>query len=89
MSLSAAEKAKLVSEYGSSTTDTGSTEVQVALLTTDINKLTEHFKTHTKDFHSKQGLIRKVNLRRKLLAYLKGISTDRYAKLIARLGLRG
>ena len=89
MSLSAAEKAKLVTNYGSSSTDTGSVEVQIALLTTDINKLTEHFKLHVKDFHSKQGLIRKVNLRRKLLAYLKRVSFDRYTKLITSLKLRG
>jgi small subunit ribosomal protein S15 len=89
MSLSAAEKARLVKEYGNSGTDTGSVEVQVALLTTDINKLTEHFKIHAKDFHSKQGLIRKVNLRRKLLAYLKITGIDRYTQLITRLNLRG
>jgi small subunit ribosomal protein S15 len=89
MSLSAAEKAKLVKEYGNSDTDTGSVEVQVALLTTDINKLTEHFKIHAKDFHSRQGLIRKVNLRRKLLAYLKITGIDRYTQLITRLNLRG
>jgi len=89
MSLSAAEKAKLVSDYGNSSADTGSVDVQIALLTTDINKLTEHFKLHVKDFHSKQGLIRKVNLRRKLLAYLKRSSFDRYTKLITSLKIRG
>ncbi len=89
MSLSAAEKAKLVKDYGKSSEDTGSVEVQIALLTTDINKLTEHFKLHVKDFHSRQGLLRKVNLRRKLLAYLKRISLDRYNKLIASLKIRG
>jgi small subunit ribosomal protein S15 len=89
MSLSAAEKAKIVKEYGFSETDTGSVEVQVALLTTDINKLTEHFKIHAKDFHSRRGLIRKVNLRRKLLGYLKVTDVERYVNLIKRLNLRG
>lgn len=89
MSLSVAEKAKIVKEYGFSETDTGSVEVQVALLTTDINKLTEHFKIHAKDFHSRQGLIRKVNLRRKLLGYLKVTDVERYVNLIKRLNLRG
>jgi len=89
MSLSVAEKAKIIQEFGSSNTDTGSVEVQVALLTANINKLTQHFNTHSKDFHSRQGLIRKVNLRRKLLAYLKLRNLDRYIKLIGALNLRG
>ena len=89
MSLSVAEKAKIIQEFGSSNSDTGSVEVQVALLTADINKLTQHFNVHSKDFHSRQGLIRKVNLRRKLLAYLKLSSLERYIKLISSLNLRG
>lgn len=89
MSLSAAEKAKVVVEYGQSESDTGSSEVQIALLTTDINKLTEHFKTHQKDHHSRRGLIRKVNLRRKLLQYLKATDLERYRNIVSRLGLRG
>lgn len=89
MSLSSAEKAKLVEEFGNTSADTGSVEVQVAILTTDINKLTEHFKTHTKDLHSRRGLIRKVNLRRTLLKYLKHKDANRYASLITKLNLRG
>lgn len=89
MSLSAAEKAKIVTDFGSTNTDTGSVEVQVALLTTDINKLTEHFKVHAKDVHSRRGLIRKVNLRRKLLSYIKLKDNARYKNIIERLNLRG
>lgn len=89
MSLSAAEKAKIVSEFGRFEGDTGSPEVQIALLTADINQLTEHFKSHNKDHHSRRGLIRKVNLRRKLLSYLRGVNLDSYRKLIERLKLRG
>ncbi|MFA6409375.1 MAG: 30S ribosomal protein S15 [Gammaproteobacteria bacterium] len=89
MSLSNQEKNKLIKEYGQNTHDSGSVEVQVALLTTDINKLTDHFKTHTNDIHSRRGLIRKVNLRRKLLKYLKRKDTERYATLIKRLNIRG
>lgn len=89
MSLSAAEKAKIVTDFGSSENDTGSVDVQVALLTNDINKLTDHFKTHTKDFHSRRGLIRKVNLRRKLLSYLKLTDLARYKTLVEKLNLRG
>lgn len=89
MSLSFEEKAKIVTEYGFSEADTGSAEVQVALLTTDINQLTEHFKIHKKDNHSRRGLIRKVNLRRKLLKYLKAKDITRYRSIVARLSLRG
>ena len=70
------------------TGDTGSPEVQVALLTARINQLTEHFKTHIKDFHSRRGLLRLVSRRRKLLDYLKGSDNERYRKLLDRLGLR-
>ena len=71
MTLKAEEKAKIISEFGSSTTDTGSSEVQIALLTSNINKLQSHFGEHKKDHHSRRGLIRMVNQRRKLLDYLK------------------
>jgi small subunit ribosomal protein S15 len=88
MSLNAKEKAKVVEEYKLSGSDTGSPEVQVALLTARINKLTGHFKSHAHDFHSRRGLIRMVNLRRSLLKYLKKIDLERYRTLISRLGLR-
>jgi small subunit ribosomal protein S15 len=89
MSLSSNTKSKIVEEYGLAEKDTGSPEVQIALLTNDINQLTEHFKSHNKDHHSRSGLIRKVNLRRKLLAYLKATDLGRYRSVITRLGLRG
>lgn len=88
MSLSSAEKAKIIEEYGLAEGDTGSPEVQIALLTTDINQLTEHFKSHAKDHHSRRGLIRKVNLRRKLLDYLKEEDAERYRSVVDRLNLR-
>jgi len=88
MALSVEEKAQIVSEYQQAAGDTGSPEVQVALLTTNINKLQDHFKTNKKDHHSRRGLIRMVNQRRKLLDYLKKKDLGRYTALIARLGLR-
>lgn len=88
MALSAAEKATVVSEYQQSEGDTGSPEVQVALLTTNINKLQNHFKGNKHDHHSRRGLIRMVNQRRKLLDYLKRKDAERYVSLIGRLGLR-
>ena len=88
MALSANEKASIVKEYGTKEGDTGSPEVQVALLTSNINKLQSHFQTNRQDHHSRRGLIRMVNQRRKLLDYLKGKSTERYVNLIKRLGLR-
>ena len=88
MALSANEKASIVQEYKNAEGDTGSPEVQVALLTANINKLQAHFKTNKHDHHSRRGLIRMVNQRRKLLDYLKGKNTDRYVALIKRLGLR-
>lgn len=88
MSMSAEIKKQIVEEYGKSATDTGSSEVQVALLTWRINDLTSHFKEHTKDHHSRQGLIRMVNSRRKLLDYLNGKNVEGYRDLIKRLGLR-
>lgn len=88
MSLSAQEKAQIVQEHQQSEGDTGSPEVQVALLTANINKLQGHFSAHKHDHHSRRGLIRMVNQRRKLLDYLKGKDVNRYAALIQKLGLR-
>ncbi len=88
MALSAEEKDVVVKEHQRSEGDTGSPEVQVALLTTNIEKLQSHFKEHKKDHHSRRGLIRMVNQRRKLLDYLKRKDADRYTQLIGQLGLR-
>ncbi len=88
MTMSAEAKKAIIEEYKRGETDTGSPEVQVALLTTRINELTEHFKTHKKDNHSRRGLVRLVNSRRKLLDYLKKKDVERYRELISRLGLR-
>lgn len=88
MALSVEEKAQIVAEYQQAAGDTGSPEVQVALLTANINKLQGHFKANDKDHHSRRGLIRMVNQRRKLLDYLKRKDVQRYAALIAKLGLR-
>ena len=88
MALSAAEKAEILKDYQQSEGDTGSPEVQVALLTHNINKLQGHFQGNKKDHHSRRGLIRMVNQRRKLLDYLKRKNQQRYASLIERLGLR-
>ena len=82
------EKHSIVTEYQRSPTDTGSPEVQVALLTARIAHLTDHFGTHKHDHHSRQGLLRMVNRRRKLLDYLKGKNQERYQQVIQRLGLR-
>ena len=86
--LSAEQKAGIVSEYQCDSSDTGSPEVQVALLSARISHLTEHFKIHKHDHHSRRGLIRMVNQRRKLLDYLKRKNQERYQTLITRLGLR-
>jgi small subunit ribosomal protein S15 len=88
MSVTTTQKSKIVQDYQTVKGDTGSPEVQVALLTARINDLTEHFKTHVKDHHSRQGLLRMVSRRRKLLDYLMSSSAERYRKLIERLGLR-
>jgi small subunit ribosomal protein S15 len=88
MSITTAETAKLVAEYQQAANDTGSPEVQVALLTSRINTLTGHFKEHAKDHHSRRGLLALVSQRRKLLDYLKRKNADRYRSLIARLSLR-
>jgi small subunit ribosomal protein S15 len=88
MTITAERKTALVSEYGTKKGDTGSPEVQVAVLTERINNLTDHFKTHKKDVHSRRGLLMMVSKRRSLLDYLKKIDTARYDSLIQRLGLR-
>ncbi|RRJ83355.1 30S ribosomal protein S15 [Aestuariirhabdus litorea] len=88
MALSAEKKAEVVKQYQQSEGDTGSPEVQVALLTANIESLQGHFKNNHKDHHSRRGLIRMVNQRRKLLDYLKGKNVDRYKALISSLGLR-
>lgn len=88
MALSAVEKAAILKEHQRAEGDTGSPEVQVALLTNNINKLQGHFSDHKQDHHSRRGLIRMVNQRRKLLDYLKGKDVSRYAALIQALGLR-
>ncbi|MGB9669594.1 MAG: 30S ribosomal protein S15 [Halothiobacillaceae bacterium] len=88
MTMTAEEKAKIVAEFGRDGKDTGSTEVQVALITGRINQLTEHFAIHKQDNHSRRGLIRLVNQRRKLLDYLKRKDVNRYQALISKLGLR-
>ena len=88
MSLSVEAKAKIVSEFGRGENDSGSTEVQVALLTAQINHLQGHFSVHTKDHHGRRGLLRMVSQRRKMLDYLKGKDEARYKDLIAKLGLR-
>jgi small subunit ribosomal protein S15 len=88
MSLSGEQKAKVIAENRRGVKDTGSAEVQVALLSARINELTEHFSQHKKDHHSRQGLLKMVNQRRKLLDYLKDKDGERYKALIERLGLR-
>lgn len=88
MSLTVEAKAKIVAEYGRGTNDTGSTEVQVALLTARINDLQGHFSEHKKDHHSRRGLLRMVSSRRKLLDYLRRKDIERYNQLIQKLGLR-
>jgi len=88
MALTAEKKAEIVQQYQQGEGDTGSPEVQVALLTANIEQLQGHFNSHKQDHHSRRGLIRMVNQRRKLLDYLKRKDTNRYAELIKRLGLR-
>ena len=88
MSLSSEAKSTIIAEYSRGETDTGSPEVQVALLSARISELTEHFGEQKKDHHSRQGLLKMVNKRRKLLDYLKSKDQDRYRELIKRLGLR-
>ncbi|HSM28651.1 MAG TPA: 30S ribosomal protein S15 [Thioalkalivibrio sp.] len=88
MPLSVEQKQEIIKEYGRGTADTGSPEVQVALLSARISELTEHFTSHKKDHHSRRGLLKLVNQRRQLLDYLKRKDADRYQDLISRLGLR-
>ncbi|MCW3798496.1 30S ribosomal protein S15 [Sphingomonas sp. BN140010] len=88
MSITAERKQTLIKDYGRDSNDTGSPEVQIAILTDRINTLTEHFKTHAKDNHSRRGLLMMVNKRRSLLDYLKREDAQRYTDLIGRLGLR-
>ncbi|HTG96077.1 MAG TPA: 30S ribosomal protein S15 [Burkholderiales bacterium] len=88
MALEVVQKEKVVKQYQRSGKDTGSPEVQIALLTERINGLTEHFKSHVKDFHSRRGLLVMVSQRRKLLDYLKRKDADKYRDLIEKLGLR-
>jgi small subunit ribosomal protein S15 len=88
MAVTANDKQQIIEKYQRGEKDTGSPEVQVALLTARIIDLTEHFKVHTHDHHSRQGLVRLVNSRRKLLDYLKKKDTERYRSLIGSLGLR-
>ncbi|MEO8546789.1 MAG: 30S ribosomal protein S15 [Sphingomicrobium sp.] len=88
MSITAERKAELIKDHGRGSDDTGSPEVQVAIITSRINTLTEHFKTHAKDNHSRRGLLMMVNKRRSLLDYLRREDEKRYTDLIAKLGLR-
>jgi small subunit ribosomal protein S15 len=88
MSITAERKQALIAEYATSKDDTGSPEVQIAILSERITNLTEHFKTHAKDNHSRRGMIKMVSLRRNLLDYVKSRDVKRYEGIIARLGLR-
>jgi len=88
MPLSVEQKQEIITEYGRGNADTGSPEVQVALLSARISELTEHFSSHKKDHHSRRGLLKLVNQRRQLLDYLKRKDIGRYQDLISRLGLR-
>jgi small subunit ribosomal protein S15 len=88
MSLSTTVTADIIKTHGRGTADTGSPEVQVALLTARINELTPHFKQHAKDHHGRRGLLKMVNARKRLLSYLKAKDADRYTAIIAKLGLR-
>lgn len=88
MSITVEEKTRVIKEFATKDGDTGSPEVQVAILTSRINTLTEHFKSHKKDNHSRRGLLMMVAQRRKLLDYLKSRDEGRYQSLIARLGIR-
>ena len=88
MALKAEKKAEIVKKYGLNDKDTGSAEVQIALLTEEINTLTEHLKVNIHDFHSKRGLLRKVGKRKNMLEYLKRTDVNRYREIINKLGLR-
>ncbi len=88
MALSTEQKGEIVEQYRRSSNDTGSPEVQIALLSARINELGEHFSTHKRDHASRRGLLKMVNQRRKLLDYLKGTAPERYTEIVSRLGLR-
>ena len=88
MAIAGAQVAEIIQAHARSASDTGSPEVQVALLTARINELTPHFKTHAKDHHGRRGLLKMVNARKRLLSYLKDKDAERYTALIAKLGLR-
>ena len=88
MALKAEKKAEIIKKYGLNDKDTGSAEVQIALLTEEINTLTEHLKVNIHDFHSKRGLLRKVGKRKNMLEYLKRTDINRYREIIRKLGLR-
>lgn len=88
MTLTAERKGGIIKDYQRKTADTGSPEVQVALLSARIDSLSEHFKTHNHDKHSRQGLLKMINTRRKLLDYLRATNPDSYRDLVAKLGLR-
>ncbi len=89
MTLTVEEKREVIQQFGKSESDTGSPEVQIALLTERINQLIDHLRTHSHDHHSRRGLLKLVGRRRRLLAYLRGKDRARYQQLIQRLGLRG
>ena len=88
MPLSEKKIKEIIKKFGANETDTGSTEVQIALLSERINELTEHFKVHSKDHHGRRGLIKLVGQRRRLLKYLRRVKPESYTKLIKELGLR-
>ena len=88
MNMQVVQKAQVMKQYQRAANDTGSPEVQIALMSERINSLAEHFKTHVKDFHSRRGLLKLVSQRRKLLDYLKRTDADKYRSVIERLGLR-
>ncbi len=88
MSLSSEVTSAIIKKFGKNEKDSGSSAVQIALLTEDINQLQDHFKAHTKDHHSRRGLIRKVNNRKSLLDYLKKTDVEQYKSIVAQLGLR-
>ena len=88
MTMTTTQKADIIKANARGAADTGSPEVQVAILTARINELTPHFKTHAKDHHGRRGLLKMVNQRKRLLSYLKGKDADRYTALIQKLGLR-
>lgn len=88
MAINKEDKQEIIKEYQIHENDTGSPEVQLAILTHEINNLTEHLKIHKKDFHSRRGLLKKVGRRRRLLGYLKAKDIERYKSLIKKLGLR-